>query len=236
VQTKEKKTCINHHKCSVNFYKVEKEEALAKYTGASCKLCRREGAKLFLKGERCHSEKCSYDKRPFSPGMHGKDKKRITEYKIQLREKQKVKTIYGVLEKQFRIFYGNADKSKGATGDNLLTLLERRLDNVVFRLGIASSRSQARQLVNHRHFIVNGVATDIPSFIVKEGDVIEVKEKKKNKDVFKNALEYAGERNSIPRWLELDKEGIKGKVVSLPEREDITEAIEEHLIVELYSK
>jgi small subunit ribosomal protein S4 len=209
---------------------------LAKYTGPNCRICRREGAKFFLKGECCHSEKCSFDKRPYGPGDHGKDKKRITEYKIQLREKQKVKAIYGMLEKQFRIFYARADKLKGATGENLLGFLERRLDNIVFRLGMANSRSQARQLINHRHFIINGKLTDIPSYVLKEGDVLEIKEKSKSKPVFKDALEYAGERTPIPSWLELDKNGLKGKVLRNPGRDDIQDEIKENLIVELYSK
>ncbi len=209
---------------------------MAKYTAASCKICRREGAKLFLKGERCHSEKCSFDKRPYGPGDHGKDRKRTSDYKVQLREKQKVKAIYGMLEKQFRIFYHRADKKKGATGENLLSILERRLDNVIYRLGMANSRSQARQLVNHKHFSVNGKVTDIPSFIVNEGDVVEIREKSKAKDVFKGALEFAGERVGVPTWLELNKDEAKGKVVRIPEREDITDDIKENLIVELYSK
>lgn len=209
---------------------------MAKYTGSVCRFCRREGVKLFLKGERCHSEKCSFDKRPYSPGMHGKGRKRVTDYKIQLREKQKVRSIYGMLEKQFRIFYSRAVLKKGVTGDNLLALLERRLDNVVFRLGMAMSRNQARQLVNHRHFLVNGKITNIPSFVVKEGDVVEIKEKSRKSSAFKAALESAGERTPIPAWLELSKDEFKGKVVRMPEREDITDDIKENLIVELYSK
>ncbi len=209
---------------------------MAKYTGSVCRFCRREGVKLFLKGERCHSEKCSFDKRPYSPGMHGKGRKRVTDYKIQLREKQKVRSIYGMLEKQFRIFYSRAVLKKGVTGENLLALLERRLDNVVFRLGMAMSRNQARQLVNHRHFLVNGKITNIPSFVVKEGDVVEIKEKSRKSSAFKTSLESAGERTPIPAWLELSKDEFKGKVVRMPEREDITDDIKENLIVELYSK
>ncbi len=224
------------NRVSVNFLLVKKEDALAKYTEANCKICRREGSKLFLKGERCFSEKCSYDRRPYAPGEHGKEKKRTSDYKVQLREKQKVKAIYGMLESQFRIFYARSSKMKGSTGENLLAMLESRLDNVVYRLGIATSRTQARQLVNHRHFTINGVITDIPSYVLKEGDVIQVKETSKNYDVFKTALEYAGQRATIPAWLELNKEEIKGKVIRLPEREDITDDIKENLIVELYSK
>jgi len=209
---------------------------LAKYKEAKCKICRREGAKLFLKGERCHSEKCSFERKPYGPGNHGKDKKRVTEYKLQLREKQKTKAVYGMLEKQFGIFYDRADLKKGATGTNLLRMLECRLDNVVYRLGLATSRAQSRQLINHRHFAVNGIATDIPSFIVKEGDVVAVKGTSKNSKIFKETLEGAGERVSVPSWLELNKDEMSGKVVRLPEREDITEDVKENLIVELYSK
>jgi small subunit ribosomal protein S4 len=209
---------------------------LAKYTSAKCKLCRREGVKLFLKGERCFSEKCAFDRKPYGPGAQGKGRKRMSEYKIQLREKQKVKSLYGVLEKQFRIFYNRADKKKGATGENLLSLLESRLDNVVYRLGLASSRSQARQLVNHKHFTVNDVVTNIPSFIVKEGDVIKVRDKSKNVTLFKNSVETAGQGTPVPAWLEFAPEKMQGKVVRSPEREDITDEIKENLIVELYSK
>ncbi|HRZ79778.1 MAG TPA: 30S ribosomal protein S4 [bacterium] len=209
---------------------------MAKYKEAKCKVCRREGAKLFLKGERCHSDKCSFERKPYGPGNHGKDKKRVTEYKLQLREKQKTKAVYGMLEKQFSIFYDRATMKKGAAGTNLLRMLECRLDNVVYRLGLATSRSQARQLINHRHFAVNGVATDIPSYILKEGDVVAVKQKTKIAKIFKETIESAGERLSIPSWLELNKDTMSGKVVRLPEREDITEDVKENLIVELYSK
>ncbi len=209
---------------------------MAKYTSAKCKLCRREGVKLFLKGERCFSEKCAFDRKPYGPGAQGKGRKRMSEYKIQLREKQKVKSLYGVLEKQFRIFYDRADKKKGATGENLLALLESRLDNVVYRLGLASSRSQARQLVNHKHFTVNGVVTNIPSFVVKEGDVIQVREKSKNVTLFKNSVETAGQGTPVPAWLEFVPGEMQGKVVRSPERDDITDEIKENLIVELYSK
>jgi len=209
---------------------------LAKYKDSSCKVCRREGAKLFLKGERCHSEKCAFDRRPFGPGQHGKDKKRTTDYRVQLREKQKVKFMYGLLESQFRLFYDRANKKKGATGENLLNLLERRLDNVIYRLGMASSRSQARQLINHRHFLINGKITDIPSYVLKQGDVIEIKERSRTSPVFKASLEYAGERTQIPTWLQLEKETFKGTVLREPERSDVSADIKENLIVELYSK
>lgn len=209
---------------------------MAKYKESSCKICRKEGAKLFLKGERCHSEKCAYDRRPYGPGQHGKDRKRTTDYRVQLREKQKVKFMYGLLESQFRLFYDRAVKKKGATGENLLNLLERRLDNVVFRLGLASSRAQARQLISHRHFLVNGKITDIASFIVKQGDVIQIKETSRTTPVFKASLEYAGERVQIPTWLQLEKDQFKGSVLREPERADISADIKENLIVELYSK
>jgi small subunit ribosomal protein S4 len=209
---------------------------LAKYKEAKCKVCRREGAKLYLKGDRCFTEKCSYDRKPYGPGQHGKDKKRMTEYKLQLREKQKTKAIYGMLEKQFRIFYHRAALKKGASGENLLSMLERRFDNVIYRLGLAHSRSQARQLINHGHFSVNGVRTDIPSFIVKEEDVVAVREKSRKSKIFKEIIEDLGEKAPVPTWLELNKEEVSGKVVRIPEREDITDDIKENLIVELYSK
>lgn len=209
---------------------------MAKYKEAKCKLCRKEGMKLFLKGERCHSDKCSFERKPYAPGLHGRDKKRVTEYKIQLREKQKTRVMYGMLEKQFSIFYKRADLQKGATGENLLRMLECRLDNVVYRLGFANSRTQARQLINHRHFSVNGVITDIPSFILKEGDVVAVKEKSRNVKIFKEATEEAVSRILLPSWLELNKEEMKGRVVRLPEREELPLDIKENLIVEHYSK
>lgn len=209
---------------------------MAKYKESSCRICRKEGLKLFLKGERCHSDKCAFDRRPYGPGQHGKERKRITDYRIQLREKQKVKFMYGLLENQFRLFYFRASKMKGATGENLLSLLERRLDNVVYRLGMAASRMQARHLVNHRHFTVNGRSVNIPSYIVKRGDVIAIKEKSRSKEVFKTALEHAGERAPIPAWLQLDKEAFKGVVLREPERADVPPDIKESLIVELYSK
>jgi small subunit ribosomal protein S4 len=211
---------------------------LAKNKEAKCKICRREGVKLFLKGERCNSDKCSFDRKPYSPGLHGREKKRVTEYKIQLREKQKTKAMYGMLERQFSIFYKRADLKKGATGENLLRMLECRLDNVVYRLGFANSRAQARQLINHRHFSVNGKGTDIPSFIVKEGDIIAVKEGSRDAKIFKEIMadENIAARIATPAWLELNKDEMKGKVIRLPEREDLPQDIKENLIVELYSK
>lgn len=211
---------------------------MAKNKEAKCKICRREGVKLFLKGERCNSDKCSFDRKPYSPGLHGREKKRVTEYKIQLREKQKTKAMYGMLERQFSIFYKRADLKKGATGENLLRMLECRLDNVVYRLGFANSRAQARQLINHRHFSVNGKGTDIPSFIVKEGDIIAVKEGNRDAKIFKEIMadENIAARIATPAWLELNKDEMKGKVIRLPEREDLPQDVKENLIVELYSK
>jgi len=211
---------------------------LAKNKEAKCKICRREGVKLFLKGERCNSDKCSFDRKPYSPGLHGREKKRVTEYKIQLREKQKTKAMYGMLERQFSIFYKRADLKKGATGENLLRMLECRLDNVVYRLGFANSRAQARQLINHRHFSVNGKGTDIPSFIVKEGDIIAVKERSRDAKIFKEIMadENIAARIATPAWLEVNKDEMKGKVIRLPEREDLPQDVKENLIVELYSK
>ncbi|MBO4712141.1 30S ribosomal protein S4 [bacterium] len=211
---------------------------MAKNKEAKCKICRREGVKLFLKGERCNSDKCSFDRKPYSPGLHGREKKRVTEYKIQLREKQKTKAMYGMLERQFSIFYKRADLKKGATGENLLRMLECRLDNVVYRLGFANSRAQARQLINHRHFSVNGKGTDIPSFIVKEGDIVAVKEGSRDAKIFKEIMadENIAARIATPAWLEVNKDEMKGKVIRLPEREDLPQDVKENLIVELYSK
>lgn len=208
---------------------------MARYLEANCRLCRREGKKLFLKGDRCYTDKCSVDRRSYPPGQHGQNKTKISNYGLQLREKQKVKRIYGLLEKQFKLTYFRADRMKGIVGENMLSLLERRLDNVVFRLGFANSRKQARQLVVHRHFLVNGRSVNIPSYTVKPNDVITVAEKSKENPVIKEALE-AVVRRVIPTWLELDKENMKGVVKSLPVRSEIEYPIQEHLIVELYSK
>lgn len=208
---------------------------MARYTGASCKQCRREGQKLFLKGERCYSNKCSVDKRPYAPGMHRQQRKKLSEYGVQLREKQKAKRFYGVLESQFRKYYEMAIRKKGVTGEILLQLLESRLDNVTHRMGFGTSRDESRQLVTHGHFLVNGKRVNIPSYLVKAGDVIEVSERRKKSPRFKEILEITGSK-VVPKWLEVDQENMKGSVISLPDREDIDLPIEEHLIVEFYSK
>ena len=213
---------------------------MAKYTDSKCRLCRREGAKLFLKGERCYKQgKCPFekseDKRPFAPGVHINLRKKVSEYGLQLREKQKTKRIYGVLEGQFRMYYERADRMKGVTGENMLSLLERRLDNVVFRMGFAASRSQARQLVTHGHFTVNGKGVNIASYQVNMGDVVAVKENKKDNKYF-TALKQLEKNNAMPKWVDFDPETLTGKVLALPTREDIDSQIAEHMIVELYSK
>ena len=208
---------------------------MARAIGSVCKLCRREQMKLFLKGERCLTDKCAVNKRPFPPGEHGKKQRKGTDYGIQLREKQRAKRIYGLLETQFRRYYEIGSKQKGKTGDNLLKLLERRLDNVVYRLNFATSRREARQLVRHRHIEVNGRIVDIPSYLLKPDDIISVKEKSKNLEPVKRALE-ATITPEIPVWLERNMEKLNGTVLSLPSREEIDLPIKEHLIVELYSK
>jgi len=208
---------------------------LARYTGPSCRLCRRERLKLFLKGERCYSEKCAVDRREYPPGQHGQNRKKFSDYEIQLREKQKVKRIYGVMDKQFRKYFEEASRQKGITGENLLLILERRLDNMVYRMGFASSRNEARQLIKHNHFGVNGRRVNVPSFLLKTGDVVELKEKSRNIARIQESLEGVS-RRSIPRWLEVDKDNLRGKVISLPAREELTMPINEHLIVEFYSK
>ncbi len=206
---------------------------MAKYTNADCKLCRREGAKLFLKGERCASKKCAMEKRPVAPGMHGVTRKKASEYNVQLREKQKVKRAYGLLEKQFRAYYEEAERMRGVTGENMLALIEKRLDNVVYRMGIGSSRAQSRQIVNHGLITVNGNVVDIPSYQVKTGDVIAVKESKKDNALFK---ELRGAKIVMPKWVEFDTETFVGKIIDNPKREDIDLSINEQLIIELYSK
>lgn len=206
---------------------------MAKYTNADCKLCRREGAKLFLKGERCSTKKCAMDRRPVAPGMHGVTRKKASEYNVQLREKQKVKRAYGLLEKQFRAYYEEAERLNGVTGENMLALIEKRLDNVVYRMGIGSSRAQSRQVVNHGHITVNGKTVDIPSYQVKPGDVIAVKENKKDNALFK---ELRGAKIVMPKWVEFDTENFTGKILDNPKREDIDLNINEQLIIELYSK
>ena len=208
---------------------------MAKYTGAKCRLCRREGAKLFLKGDRCYKAGvCPFEKRPVAPGPHANIRKKVSEYGLQLREKQKTKRIYGVLEGQFRHYYERADRMKGITGENMLSLLERRLDNVIYRMGIGSSRSQARQLVTHAHFTVNGRSCNIASFIVKVGDVIAVKETKKDNKYFAEIKQM--KVGTMPKWLEFDPETLTGKILALPVRDDIDVQIAEHMMVELYSK
>lgn len=206
---------------------------MAKYTDADCRLCRREGAKLFLKGDRCLSKKCAMERRPVNPGQHPSTRKKPSEYLTQLREKQKVKRAYGLLEKQFHGYYIEAERMKGKTGENMLSLLERRLDNVVYRMGLASSRAAARQLVNHGHICVNGKRVTIPSYQVKVNDTISVKENKTKKAPFVAVKET---RVVMPKWLEFNTEKLSGKVVALPQRDDIDLNIEEHLIIELYSK
>jgi len=208
---------------------------LARHTKSNCRLCRRENLKLFLKGERCYTEKCAYDRRNYPPGQHGQARKKFSEYGTQLREKQKVKRMYGILENQFRNIFKEADRQKGITGETLLSLLERRLDNIVYRLGFANSRNEARQLVRHNHFLVNQFKVNIPSYLVKPGDVIELREKSKKVVRILEALEGVA-RRGVPQWLELDKDQMKGGVKGLPTREDITIPIQEKLIVELFSK
>jgi small subunit ribosomal protein S4 len=208
---------------------------LARHTKSVCRLCRRENLKLFLKGERCYTEKCAVERRSYPPGQHGQGRKKFSDYGVQLREKQKVKRLYGVLENQFRNTFKDADRQKGITGEILLALLERRLDNAIYRLGFASSRNEARQLVRHSHFLVNQQKVNIPTYLVKPGDVIEVREKSKKVARVTEALEGVA-RRGVPPWLELDKEQMRGNVKALPSREDITIPIQEKLIVELYSK
>ena len=208
---------------------------MARYTDEQCRICRREGQKLFLKGSRCYSDKCSISRRNYAPGQHGQKRAKLSEYGTQLREKQKTKSYYGVGEKQFRGYFEMASNKKGITGDNLLQILESRLDNVVYRLGFGASRAQARQLVNHGQFAVNGQRVDIPSYLVKSGDVITVREIKKYNGAIKANIE-ANAARPVPAWLELNNETLSGKVVRLASREDVDIPVEEHLIVELYSK
>jgi len=209
---------------------------LARYTDAACRRCRREGIKMFLKGDRCYSDKCSFERRAFAPGQHGQARfRKQSDYAIQLREKQKVKSMYGMLEGPFRQNFAKADRQKGVTGENLLILLERRLDNAVFRMGFASSRNQARQLVRHKHILVNGKKVNIPSFLISVGDEVTVKEKSRANALINESLE-AVERRGVPSWLELSKDNYKASVKALPNREELTMPIQEQLIVELYSK
>ena len=209
---------------------------MARYRGAACRQCRREKLKLFLKGDRCYSDKCSFERRSFPPGQHGQARMRKeSDYSIQLREKQKVRRIYGMLEGQFRKYFKMSDRAKGVTGENLLSFLERRLDNTIFRLGFASSRNQARQLVKHNHVLVNGRRVNIPSFFVKVNDEITIREKSRKMEAIADSLEAVA-RRGVPSWLELDQDNFKGKIKSMPDRQEITMPIQEQLIVELYSK
>ena len=208
---------------------------MSRYKDEQCRVCRREGQKLFLKGSRCYTDKCSIARRNYAPGQHGQRRKKLSEYGTQLREKQKTKAFYGVQEKQFRKYFEMASVTKGVTGERLLQILESRLDNVVYRLGFGVSRAQARQLVNHGHFEVNGKKVDIPSYLVKAGDVVSVREIRKDNKTIKENVENNSSR-PIPAWLEKDNEKLSGKVIRLASREDIDIPVQEHLIVELYSK
>ena len=207
---------------------------MARYTGPVCRICRREGLKLYLKGDRCYTDKCAIGRRNYAPGQHGQSSKKLTNYGMQLREKQKVRKYYGVLEGQFKEYFNAADKMAGKTGDNLLKLLELRFDNVIYRLGFASSRPEARQLVVHGHFTVNGKKADIPSMLIKVGDEIKIKEKSQSSEKFKALVE--NHKKTAPQWLQVEPENFTGRIIAEPVREDIEIPIEEHLIVELYSR
>jgi len=209
---------------------------LARYTGSVCRMCRRENMKLFLKGDRCHTDKCAVERRNYAPGQHGQGRIKVSDYGTQLREKQRVKRTYGLLEKQFRAYFKKADRMKGVTGENLLVLLERRLDSMVYRLGFATSRNESRQLVRHGHFLVNGQRVNIPSYLVRPGDTIELREKSRQVICINEALDGVM-RRGVPSWVELDRAAFKGTVKTLPVREEMTTpAFNERLIVELYSK
>ncbi len=209
---------------------------MARYIEDSCRICRREGEKLFLKGSRCYTDKCAITRRAYAPGQHGQKRKKQSEYGMQLREKQKAKAFYGVLESQFRKYFEEASRRKGVTGTNLLQILESRLDNIVYRLGLATSRAQARQLVRHGHFTVNGKRVDIPSYLTKVGDEIKVKEASANSEIFKQIVEANENGRPVPTWLSADLSNKSGKVVAVPTREEIDLPVQEQLIVELYSK
>jgi small subunit ribosomal protein S4 len=208
---------------------------MARYTGSVCRFCRRENQKLFLKGDRCFTEKCAFERRSYPPGQHGQGRIKFSEYGLQLREKQKVRRMYGLLEKQFRNLFAKADRQRGITGENFLNMLERRFDNIVYRSGFANSRAEARQLVRHGHFTVNGKRVNIPSLQLNKGDEIVVREGSRNAIQIKSALENS-KRREIPQWLEMNATEFKSKIRDLPARDDITAPIEERLIVELYSK
>jgi small subunit ribosomal protein S4 len=208
---------------------------LARYRESACRLCRREGLKLFLKGDRCYSEKCAFERRGYAPGEHGQMRKKHSDYGVQLRAKQKLKRMYGLMEKQFRGYFEKADRHKGITGTNLLLFLERRLDNMVFRMGFANSRTEARQLVRHNHFLVSGKPVNIPSYLLKVGDDIQVREGSRKVERILDAMESIA-RRGVPQWLELDKGNYRGILKVLPTREELTMPVQEQLVVELYSK
>jgi len=208
---------------------------LARYRESTCRLCRREGLKLFLKGDRCYSEKCAFERRGYAPGDHGQLRKKFSDYGVQLREKQKLKRMYGLLEKQFRGYFEKADRQKGITGSNLLIFLERRLDNMVFRMGFANSRTEARQLVRHNHFLVSGKPVNIPSYLIKLGDEVQVREGSRKIERILEAMGTVA-RRGVPQWLEIDKANFMGVLKTLPTREELTMPVREQLVVELYSK
>lgn len=208
---------------------------MARYRESMCRLCRREGLKLFLKGDRCYSEKCAFERRGYAPGDHGQLRKKFSDYGVQLREKQKLKRMYGLLEKQFRGYFDKADRQKGITGSNLLIFLERRLDNMVFRMGFANSRTEARQLVRHNHFLVSGKPVNIPSYLIKLGDEVQVREGSRKVERILEAMGTVA-RRGVPQWLELDKTNFRGVLKTLPTREELTMPVREQLVVELYSK
>ncbi|MGA3208094.1 MAG: 30S ribosomal protein S4 [Deltaproteobacteria bacterium] len=208
---------------------------MARYKESVCRLCRREGLKLFLKGDRCYGDKCAFERRGYAPGDHGQLRRKHSDYGVQLREKQKLKRMYGLLERQFRSYFEKADKQKGITGTNLLLFLERRLDNMVFRIGFANSRNEARQLVRHNHFLIDGKPINIPSYLVKVGSEIRVREKSRKVERIVEAMEIVA-RRGIPQWLELDKDNFRGLVKTLPSREELVMPVQEQLVVELYSK
>lgn len=208
---------------------------MARYRGPVCKLCRREGEKLFLKGSRCYTDKCAIERRPYPPGQHGQRRAKLSDYAVQLREKQKLKRLYGIAERPMRNLFGKASRMKGVVGENMLSLLERRFDNVVYRVGFAASRKEARQLVKHGHFLVNGKPSNIPSMTLSKTDVVELREKSKSSAKLTGGID-ANSIREIPAWIEVDKSTFKGVVKDLPRREDITSTVEERLVVELYSK
>lgn len=208
---------------------------MARYIGSVCKLCRREGEKLFLKGSRCYTDKCAIERRPYPPGQHGQRRSKISDFGIQLREKQKLKRLYGIQEKPMRNLFDKATRMRGVTGENLLSLLERRFDNVVYRIGFGASRKEARQMVKHYHFMVNGKRANVPSMLLKAGDVIELREKSKGSTKLTGSIE-ANSIREVPAWIEIDKNTFKGTVKDLPKRDDIPTTVEERLVVELYSK